>query len=680
MAEGNDIEQKVKITYDTNADEASSEVGGLVEKMDDVGTSMAKAEKATKSLEAVEKSFKTQLKEANEELRKTVQKYGETSAEAVTAAKKVAELKDQMQFAKDLTDNFNPDQKFKALGAATQIATTATSGLVSGYALLGDQGEETQKMLLKVQAAMAFSDAVSNLSNLGDQWKVFKTTVSDGYNAIFNAKKREIVVTEAQTVAERIKNMVILSNPYIAVAAAIVAVTVVTVAWIKYSNEAADAQKKVGDAIGYSKAQTEALTQSIDDYNKFMSSTDDLEVLRAKSLGATDAQIQKVIKSQKDLAVSSSIESEKKAYQNFIKAQENTTAAFKSGNDDLIKEAQEADKAAHDLWRKTAETKSAAIVDQMKTELQFQIDNNKKSEDIQKAAYDKAKAERAKRKQEAEAEAKAKYDSEQAWLKLQNDAEKAFLNEIDSAKKAYSDRLKSEEQVKIDDENARYALQLENARKFGKDTEDLELEHLNIINDINLEAQQKKYDQEKAIDDAKLAYKKELQDAEINLASNAANFLSAIAGKNKTLQKVAILAESGVGIAKMIIANNAANIGALATPQAIATSGASAAPVIAYNNISTALGVGATIAATAKALQSLGGGGAPSVGNTTKSGGSSPGSASPQVTFQGSSENQIANGVSNKMNQMPPIKAFVIESELTNIQNDVAGKKTANSI
>jgi hypothetical protein len=51
----------------------------------------------------------------------------------------------------------------------------------------------------------------------------------------------------------------------------------------------------------------------------------------------------------------------------------------------------------------------------------------------------------------------------------------------------------------------------------------------------------------------------------------------------------AIIAENAVGIGKMIIANNP-KYWALATPQAIATSGASAVPVIAVNNISTGSG------------------------------------------------------------------------------------------
>jgi predicted nucleic acid-binding Zn-ribbon protein len=167
--ENNNIEQKISLTYDTNAQETAKEVGTLNTAIDNTTQSQNENTVATDKSTQNLKTFKTQLREANQELLKVSQTFGETSKEAVQAAKKVADLKDQMQFSKDLVDNFNPDQKFKALGAATQIATTATSGLVSGMALFGDQSEDTQKALLKVQAAMAFSDAVSGLSNLGDQ-------------------------------------------------------------------------------------------------------------------------------------------------------------------------------------------------------------------------------------------------------------------------------------------------------------------------------------------------------------------------------------------------------------------------------------------------------------------------------------------------------------------------------
>jgi hypothetical protein len=159
--------------------------------------------------------------------------------------------------------------------------------------------------------------------------------------------------------------------------------------------------------------------------------------------------------------------------------------------------------------------------------------------------------------------------------------------------------------------------------------------------------------------------KKAIQDSQLNLASAAVGFLSVVAGKNKALQKTAIIAENAIGIAKMIIANNAANIGALASPANIAVPG-SAAPIIAFNNISTALGVATTIAATAKALSAVGGGGAggaPSGGSATGGGG-----AAPQFNVVGNSGvNQLANVLNTQ--EQAPVKAYVVPSDVTTGQS-----------
>jgi hypothetical protein len=134
--------------------------------------------------------------------------------------------------------------------------------------------------------------------------------------------------------------------------------------------------------------------------------------------------------------------------------------------------------------------------------------------------------------------------------------------------------------------------------------------------------------------------------------------------KSKGVQKAAVIAESAIGIAKMIISNKLANAGALATPQAIATSGAAAAPVIALNNISTGIGIAANIAATAKALKSLGGGSAPSAPADGGGGGGGGASTTPQFNTIGSSGvNQLAQL------QQQPVQAYVVSGDVTSAQS-----------
>jgi hypothetical protein len=156
-----------------------------------------------------------------------------------------------------------------------------------------------------------------------------------------------------------------------------------------------------------------------------------------------------------------------------------------------------------------------------------------------------------------------------------------------------------------------------------------------------------------------------IQQQGLDTALQGVQLIASLFEKQKGVQKAAVIAESAIGIAKMIIANKLANAGALATPQAIATSGAAAAPVIAMNNISTGIGIAANIAATAKALKTLGGGSPPSAQNPSGGGGGAGGGAmAPQFQTIGTSGvNQLATL------QQQPTKAYVVSGEVTSAQS-----------
>lgn len=109
------------------------------------------------------KSFKAQLREANQELLVMAQRFGATSPEAAKAAEKVADLKDQIGDAKLLTDAFNPDAKFTALANALKGAVGAFSAVQGAQALFGNQSKAVEQALLKVQGAMALSQGINSI-------------------------------------------------------------------------------------------------------------------------------------------------------------------------------------------------------------------------------------------------------------------------------------------------------------------------------------------------------------------------------------------------------------------------------------------------------------------------------------------------------------------------------------
>ncbi len=158
-------------------------------------------------------SLKAQLREATQDVIALSEKFGATSKEAVQAAKRAAELKDQIGDAKSLTDAFNPDAKFKAL-------TASLSGVAGGFAaaqgaigLFGVESENVEKALLKVQSAMALSQGLQSVGESVDSFKQLGTVIKNttvfqsAYNFVMGEKvaiqKSDVATTVASTVATK---------------------------------------------------------------------------------------------------------------------------------------------------------------------------------------------------------------------------------------------------------------------------------------------------------------------------------------------------------------------------------------------------------------------------------------------------------------------------------------------
>jgi hypothetical protein len=136
--------------------------------------------------------------------------------------------------------------------------------------------------------------------------------------------------------------------------------------------------------------------------------------------------------------------------------------------------------------------------------------------------------------------------------------------------------------------------------------------------------------------------------------------------KNKGLQKAALIAESAIGISKIIINTQAANSAARLKYSLLPGGAALAAAEIALNKIGAGIGIGANIAATAKALGALGGGSAKGGGSV--GGDSGGGSSAPAPSFNvvgNSGVNQIAQTLGSQQ----PVQAYVVANNVTTQQS-----------
>jgi len=171
-------------------------------------------------------------------------------------------------------------------------------------------------------------------------------------------------------------------------------------------------------------------------------------------------------------------------------------------------------------------------------------------------------------------------------------------------------------------------------------------------------------EQEKAVAEGKKA----IQESSFQVAEGGISLLKGLFEKNKTIQKGLLLAESAVGLAKIVVSTQAANAADTAAAALMGPAGVGyLATKIPLNYASAAIGAAANIAATAKALSALGGGGAaskPAMGGGAGGGGG----AAPQFNVVGNSGvNQLAETLGGNSAQAP-IQAYVVANDVTTAQ------------
>lgn len=180
---------------------STEESGKLQQKMDELKTI---AEAGAEQF----KSLRQRLKEAKDEATLMQDKFQQGLIDEktlISAQQKVANLSEEMGDFNKRVEALNPEAKFKAFTQVAAGLAGAFSAAQGGMALFGAESEETQKALLKVQAAMAFASGLNQVAELGDAFKNLKivlglSTVATQAQTI--AQGENAVVTEANAVAQ----------------------------------------------------------------------------------------------------------------------------------------------------------------------------------------------------------------------------------------------------------------------------------------------------------------------------------------------------------------------------------------------------------------------------------------------------------------------------------------------
>ena len=304
-----------------------------------------------------------------------------------------------------------------------------------------------------------------------------------------------------------------------------------------------------------------------------------------------------------------------------------------------------------------------------------------KREENRKAALEKKQANEEKAREKAIQKAKEEKDE------LERIAKEKLDKEMQSAKDAMAilDELRKSKETPAEKENREYLEKKTILDANNLSTEELTKKHLDNLAIIKKSDDDKKAEAEKIVSDKKVADakaeadrllaqekavsdgKKAIQQQTLANIDSGLGLLKGLFEGNQEVQKGIIIAESAMGIARIIIGTQAADAADTAAAALMGPFGVGyLATKKVLNRVSAGIGIAANIAATSKALSAMGGGGAPS-GSAVGGGGGGAPMTPPSFNVVGAgSTNQLAQTIGNQQNT--PVQAYVVSNDVTTAQ------------
>jgi hypothetical protein len=129
-------------------------------------------------------NLRAQLREANQEVQMLTQQFGSTSAQVQSAAQRAAELKDQIDDARDSVSAFTGAGQFQAVGKAISGVAGGFAAIQGAMGLVGAESKDLQKTLVRVQSALALSQGLAQLEDLGRAFGQLKNVAVNAFNSI----------------------------------------------------------------------------------------------------------------------------------------------------------------------------------------------------------------------------------------------------------------------------------------------------------------------------------------------------------------------------------------------------------------------------------------------------------------------------------------------------------------
>jgi hypothetical protein len=137
----------------------------------------AKASGATEKLGDKVQTMRQQLRQATQDTQAMAEKFGVMSTQAIASAARAGDLKDKIGDINTVITAFSADSKFTVVAGAMQSAAGAATIVTGAMGLLGTESKATQEMLLKVQSALALTQGLAQIKEMGASFTALNAVI-----------------------------------------------------------------------------------------------------------------------------------------------------------------------------------------------------------------------------------------------------------------------------------------------------------------------------------------------------------------------------------------------------------------------------------------------------------------------------------------------------------------------
>ena len=468
------------------------DTGDSVQDVNKVGDAIENVGKDAKKTDGSFVNLRKELKQLTVQL----QNLDPASKEFEQVAKRAGQIKEQMRGVADAINDADPEKFGGKFQRTAEGIAGAFSAVTGAQALFGQQSEEIEKQMLKVQGAIALTQGISAMKELKndalDLAMSIKNTVVNAVKSLTTAQMINATETGSLTLLQKGYALAVGTSTgamkafRVALAATGIGLVVVALGFlvekmISYMSSTDDATK----AQDRLTASTKRFNDERERMNKKMNDSIDFEKNYAKAVGASEEKIYEI---EKNSFKKREAQRESDYYANLLRIEtlkNKKKNALNAENMDLVKSINEE--------ITNVKTKNNELID-----LKYQLQRDEKvltaqhNTDLKKEQNDANKEALAKQKEAGQKNKEQREKNAQEQLALQRKIEDLTVANIDDAntRDIMSLKLKHDRELE------------EMQKQYGKKKEFAELENQLLIQQENerkaLEEEQKKEKDEKA--------------------------------------------------------------------------------------------------------------------------------------------------------------------------------------